>query len=258
MSTNCRIAMKQNDGTYKSIYCHHDGYLTGVGKTLYENYRDPIKTELMINLGDLSSLKEYVYPDPTKIHNFDNPQSDICVSYHRDRGESFNYTIFQTKDELLDFVCKSDDKYLYLFENDNWQVANTNFEKIDNIKLEDLEQKLYENDIIQEPYGNYNYYVDELANSLVNYAKDYDLYDFRDNYDSDEQAFEIIKKDLIRGQGIDSYIMILCENIETSALEDDLSNHEIDRLNTQAFGLVKELNQYMKVLDKQKDKEMDI
>lgn len=258
MSTNCRIAMEQKDGSYKSIYCHHDGYLFGVGKTLYENYRDPVKVELMLNLGDLSSLKEYIYPDTNRLHNFDNPQCDVCVSYHRDRGESLYYNVFPSKDELLDYSCKGDDKYLYLFENEKWFVADTTNKKLDEVKLEDLEQRLYENDLIQEPYSNYKYYTDELANCLVNYYKDFDTYDFNDNYDSEQEAFEIIKRDLDNGKGLDSYIRILCENIENSALENDLSDHEIESLNNEAFGLIKELNQYIRLLEKNKDKEMDI
>ena len=51
---------------------------------------------------------------------------------------------------------------------------------------------------------------------------------------------------------------ILCENIENNAIEDDLSNHEIKRLNDMAFGLIYELNQYKKVLDNNLDKEMDM
>jgi len=258
MNSNCRIAMEQKDGTYKSIYCHHDGDLFGVGKTLYENYRDPIKVELMLNLGDLSSLKEYVYPDTNKLHNFDNPQCDVCVSYYRDRGESLHYNIFPSKDELLDYSCKSDDKYLYIFENEKWLVTNTTNKKLDEIELEDLEQRLYEYDIIDEPYSNYEYYTDELANCLVNYYKDFDDYDFNDNYDSTQEAFDIIKKDLDKGKGIDSHIRVLCENIENSALESDLSDLEVEKLNNKAFGLIKELNQYIKVLEKNKDKEMDI
>ena len=258
MSTKSRIAMKQNDGTYKSIYCHHDGYLTGVGRTLYKNYRDPIKVELMINLGDLECLKEYIYPDTSRIHNFDNPQCDVCVSYHRDRGESFNYTIFQNKDDLIEYTCKTDQEYLYIFENDNWQVANTNSKTPDEIVFEKLESKLYENDIIESLDNSFDEYTEELANGLVRYAKDFDPYDFNDCYDSEYEASVIIKKDLDRGRGIDDYIRILCENIENNAIEDDLSNHEIKRLNDMAFGLMYELNQYKKVLDNNLDKEMDM
>ena len=38
MSTRSRIAIKQNDGTYKSIYCHSDGYLEHNGYILYNYY----------------------------------------------------------------------------------------------------------------------------------------------------------------------------------------------------------------------------
>lgn len=35
MSTRCSICAYIDDRLY-SIYCHHDGYLSGVGKTLLE------------------------------------------------------------------------------------------------------------------------------------------------------------------------------------------------------------------------------
>jgi len=34
MATRSRIAIENQDGTVTSIYCHFDGYLSGVGKLL--------------------------------------------------------------------------------------------------------------------------------------------------------------------------------------------------------------------------------
>lgn len=38
MSTRSAIIRKTEDGSYEGIYCHFDGYLAGVGKTLQEHY----------------------------------------------------------------------------------------------------------------------------------------------------------------------------------------------------------------------------
>ena len=47
-----------SDGKYpaRSIYCHFDGYIAGVGKTLLNHYTDPEKVNDLMRLGDLSSL----------------------------------------------------------------------------------------------------------------------------------------------------------------------------------------------------------
>jgi hypothetical protein len=57
MSTRSRIAIETESGTVKSIYCHFDGYVSGVGKTLFNHY-DREKLEKLIELGDISSLGE--------------------------------------------------------------------------------------------------------------------------------------------------------------------------------------------------------
>ena len=53
MSTRSRIAIKQKDGTYKSIYCHSDGYLEYNGVILNKYYQDETKINLLINLSEM-------------------------------------------------------------------------------------------------------------------------------------------------------------------------------------------------------------
>ena len=43
MSTRCRIGIENKDGTITSIYCHHDGYLEGVGEILVNHYKNEEK-----------------------------------------------------------------------------------------------------------------------------------------------------------------------------------------------------------------------
>ena len=92
MSTRSRIGIQRKDGSIDSIYCHLDGYPEGVGIELYEHYRDRIKVNNLIDLGDISHLEQYLYPDPNQIHEFgfDTEQPNVVVAYHRDRGEKFN------------------------------------------------------------------------------------------------------------------------------------------------------------------------
>lgn len=99
---------------------------------------------------------------------------------------------------------------------------------------------------------------DELAVELMNYAKDFDSYEYGDIYDSDEDAFNDMKKNLATTSGIDTMIEWLCNDIHYFASEKDLGDNEISNLSKEAFNLLNKLNQYQKVLEKQDDKEMDI
>lgn len=55
MSTRSLIGIK-NDDRVKYIYCHNDGYLEGVGKTLTTYYKDKETVEKLLALGDISAL----------------------------------------------------------------------------------------------------------------------------------------------------------------------------------------------------------
>ena len=74
MSTRSLIAIVNSSDNIRAIYCHFDGYVTGVGATLYENYQDVDKLNKLIDLGDISSLKETV---------------ETAVAYARDRHENY-------------------------------------------------------------------------------------------------------------------------------------------------------------------------
>lgn len=99
MSTRSRIGLRKLDGTAKYIYCHWDGYIEHNGLLLQLCYDTPEKIERLLELGNLSALGEYLETDEP--HSFESPQHNVCVAYHRDRGEGlefwdsqqeFNYT----------------------------------------------------------------------------------------------------------------------------------------------------------------------
>jgi hypothetical protein len=106
MATRSRIAIENQDGTVTSIYCHFDGYLSGVGKLLKEYYTTQPKVKALIELGDISSL------DMTPIST---------IAYHRDRGEDLNQS---TDKDIETFFNGSIEQYGYLFTKDNrWLVS---------------------------------------------------------------------------------------------------------------------------------------
>lgn len=118
MSTRSAIIEKTANG-YRGIYCHFDGYVTGVGKTLHEHYRDPDKIRRLIDLGDIASLGERVEPEGE--HSYDRREEGTTVAYCRDRGEPMDKPAAGATAEA---VAKDigHNGYVYVWEDGRWTV----------------------------------------------------------------------------------------------------------------------------------------
>ena len=110
MATRSRIRMTLPSGKTRSVYCHFDGYPENNGRILKEFYNTTEKVEELLALGALSSLGKKVKPEPGSTHTFNNPQRDVTVAYHRDRG-----------DKLL---TGHDDgeEYDYVWDGEKWNL----------------------------------------------------------------------------------------------------------------------------------------
>ena len=122
MSTRSRIGVQDADGTIRSIYCHFDGYLDGVGATLAGHYADANKVEQLVALGDLSSLDDDLAPAEGVAHNWDKPAPGVTTAYHRDRGEQHRIATHETEADYLAFAKESWGEYIYLFRDGRWLV----------------------------------------------------------------------------------------------------------------------------------------
>lgn len=112
-STRSRIGIMDKNGKIKSIYCHFDGYLQGVGQILKKYYKDPQKVKQLIDLGDISILDKEI---GTK-HDFNNPPKDEVTAYGRDRGEkNVKPKIDKDFDEFIKTTDSSDGEYGYIFD----------------------------------------------------------------------------------------------------------------------------------------------
>jgi hypothetical protein len=58
MATRSTIALEFADGTVQQVYCHWDGYLSGVGAELVSDYSDPFELRDLIDGGDMSTIGE--------------------------------------------------------------------------------------------------------------------------------------------------------------------------------------------------------
>ena len=59
MSTRSLISVVKNGVVYTS-YCHFDGYLSGVGKTLVDGYDRQALAEALVLGGDMRSVEPYL------------------------------------------------------------------------------------------------------------------------------------------------------------------------------------------------------
>ena len=128
MGTCCGIALRQGD-TYTTIYCHWDGYPKNMLPMLRNNYNSFELANKLISMGDASSIEKKLEPDPSKPHTFMDSQEDVCVFYHRDRGESWESchpTCF-TKQELF---SRQSFEFIYIFEDGEWNAYTMNGSKI--------------------------------------------------------------------------------------------------------------------------------
>lgn len=120
MATRSSIAAKFSDGTFKCVYCHFDGYLSGNGKTLLEHYNTPEKVEKMISLGDMSCLG--INTEAPSWHTYDNPVTDCSVYYSRDRGDKWEDSKPKEGVTLGGATRGARQEYNYFWDGEMWMV----------------------------------------------------------------------------------------------------------------------------------------
>ena len=121
MSTHSKIIMKEKNGIYRSIYCHFDGYPTGVGSVLIKHYNTEDKVRELINLGALSSIGSEIGKkiDYDKMARSGTPAPDQFIAYHRDRGEELEIMKYSNIHDIMKSFCV---EYYYVFDENNWYV----------------------------------------------------------------------------------------------------------------------------------------
>lgn len=127
MSTAAIIGIKRGH-TIKSIYCHNDGGIFGVGAILSHEYNYEARIDELIKGGDISSLGVLLTPDPLYDHSFDNPQPGVTVFYHRDRGDDWNDCQPMQVSTIKMFTNQIGIQYYYLFDTSvqAWKVYGSN------------------------------------------------------------------------------------------------------------------------------------
>ena len=122
MSTRSNIGIENNDGTVTFVYCHHDGYLAGVGQTLLDNYTTEEEVRALLAPGDMSACYARCdlpqrYPAGAFAHSFKHPTKGHCIYYGRDRGELGIKAQTKHRAEAED---EMDNVYAYIFKGGAW------------------------------------------------------------------------------------------------------------------------------------------
>ena len=146
-------------------------------------------------------------------------------------------------------------KNFYEFKVEDFEIEGYDYNK--EINLVPLEDYLLEKNYIDTPAKPYTY-EDELAVELMNYARDFDPYEYKDIYSNDEDAFNDMKHNLLTSKDTSNMIDWLSNDINIMATEKDLSDKNMSDLSKQAFNLINKLNQHLKVLEKEETKEVDL
>ena len=109
MSTRSRIGMLNSDGTISSIYCHFDGYPSGVGQQLKINWTDINDIIELIANGDISSLGDNL--DTTDFYNTSDCSAHISLSlqHYKILGHPFIEYHYLYKDGH--WVCLESNKF---------------------------------------------------------------------------------------------------------------------------------------------------
>ncbi len=114
MGTRSLIGHELPNKTVRWIYCHWDGYLSHVGKTLLEHYTTKEKVMSLLDLGNLSSLEKNLLPEGP--HSYDKPEKDVVIAYGRDRGEPDQEAGTGSIQEFE----QAGEAYNYLFRDGEW------------------------------------------------------------------------------------------------------------------------------------------
>ncbi|TPR15028.1 hypothetical protein DY052_06265 [Apilactobacillus timberlakei] len=120
MSTNSMIIAKGEDGFYRGIYSHWDGYIEHNGAILQNHYNDLEKVNKLISLGNISSLEEKLPDEIT------NDKKDDHITF-----TSLNSIVQEYKDDITT-------EYIYIFEDNKWLVMVNNGKTLGNIVQLDI------------------------------------------------------------------------------------------------------------------------
>ena len=121
MATRSFICKSLPNNTIFGVYCHYDGYPSGVGATLANHYTTDERVEALLSLGSISQLHPRLVPNLGDTHTFNNPAKNVTIAYHRDRGEDMHTTTFSSLDVMVENVAHQlGVQFVYIWDSNEW------------------------------------------------------------------------------------------------------------------------------------------
>lgn len=118
MSTRSAIAVQQEDGSIKAIYCHYDGYPDGNGLMLETFYGNPDDANKLVAMGNMSVIGASI---GEKVKFGTHVGGAQCVFYGRDREESNQEAeVFFSFEDFKNALDAWGVQYAYFMETDHW------------------------------------------------------------------------------------------------------------------------------------------
>lgn len=108
MGTPANIVALHSSGRWGVSYINYDGYVEGVGMTLFEFYADQNRVDALLELGHLSSLGQTLDPKHTESYARDRDEEDVDTDY------------YDTYAQALAEAHDHPGQYLYAWEGHYW------------------------------------------------------------------------------------------------------------------------------------------
>ena len=118
--TKAYVCIKVGD-KYRCIYCHARAHPRRMLPILTDHYNTEEKVMQLIKHGAAS----YIAPEIGEKNDWENPDDNVCLFMYRD-GNSLPWKLakpkeFSSKSELMREADILGFKYVYIFENGEWQ-----------------------------------------------------------------------------------------------------------------------------------------
>jgi hypothetical protein len=119
MGTHAMIGIyNAKDGSVEASYCHYDGYLEGVGRTLINSYNTQYDAEMVAKGGYMSALyDDYMETRKEAVHN------EISVPYE---------SVGQFLKNGFDYYGAH---YIYLWDGEAWFFASRSQNAFEEVEM---------------------------------------------------------------------------------------------------------------------------
>lgn len=122
MGTQSSVSVVHSDGSVISSMGNYDGHIDFTGMILAKHYASYDKALNLIECGDFSMIGSKLDPTPGSGHSFANPEKDVTVFYHRDRGEPTAHTKARNFCSIEETIKAVGCEYNYFYMDGQWVV----------------------------------------------------------------------------------------------------------------------------------------